>query len=999
MWSPPEAFTQRGGKHKEVNIKILQVNTNRSKAALDLLEHTIMDQMVDVALVAEPNRIRARDKGWLLDSRGDTAIKVANRNIKVRKSGVEEGYTWVETDDGLLLCACYHSPNKGVNDLELYLNDIQKTVVARKPKRCLVAGDLNAKAYAWDPQREDEKGKIVTEWMAEMELNPANEAGVATFARADQTSILDITLHDVRTKVTNWRVVDEENLSDHKTIMFEVETERGTRDQRGRVMPGWVFKETQMKRFIKNLEDRIERRNNACTAGELQDLITQSCNVAFSKKCTGKRQRKATYWWNQDIAELRSVCNRARRGLTRGRASQIITEQEKEQLREAYKQKRKDLTSAIKQAKWRCWKELIDELDNDIWGRAYQIVRQKYKTSFKGAMTDEDIKTEAQKLFPQNRKIIWTSTVVGDFQPFTAEELKKATQRLKKGKAPGPDGLTNEVIKLIVETQGEHCLKVYNRHINEGTFPKIWKDSKLVLIEKPKKQDGEPTAFRPICLINNLGKLYERLINQRLLEELDQKNIIHDAQYGFRKGRSTIDAMKNITKIAEKINSGPYQRRKFCVLVCLDIKNAFNSVPWRRIVKAVEKRRISPYLVRVIKAYLSNRSLMMGDSEMMDITCGVPQGSVLGPTLWNIFYDEVLRIRVPDGVKMIAYADDLALVVEGISSEEIKEITTIAIKRVTQWMTRQGLSIAQEKTETVMLVGRRKIRSMSFEVAGRRVDTQESVKYLGVVFERNMRMMSHVKHIQKRATKIMTDLSRLMYNINGPRSSKRRLLVSAVMSVLLYATPVWGREAIKYARYKRALQRVQRMALLRMARAYRTVSDQALCVISGVAPVHLLIEERTRVYEEGQSREIKEETEVKWQEEWDQNEGKGLWTKRLIPEIKDWKNRTHGELTYAITQMLTGHGCFREYLHKFKKAEDSRCPYCGETDSAEHTFFVCPKWNYIREGIEAEIGERVNTENVVPHMLESERKWDVMSACWSQLIQRKEEDERELEGA
>lgn len=100
--------------------------------------------MVDVALVAEPNKIKAKDRGWLLERRGDTAIKVVNKKIKVRERGEEKGYTWVETEDGLLLCACYHSPNKSENDLNEYLNIIKRTVEARKPKKCIVTGDFRS---------------------------------------------------------------------------------------------------------------------------------------------------------------------------------------------------------------------------------------------------------------------------------------------------------------------------------------------------------------------------------------------------------------------------------------------------------------------------------------------------------------------------------------------------------------------------------------------------------------------------------------------------------------------------------------------------------------------------------------------------------------------------------------------------------------------------------------------------------------------------------------
>lgn len=166
------------------------------------------------------------------------------------------------------------------------------------------------------------------------------------------------------------------------------------------------------------------------------------------------------------------------------------------------------------------------------------------------------------------------------------------------------------------------------------------------------------------------------------------------------------------------------------VLVTLDIRNAFNSAPWTGIVGALYDKHVSGYLIRVVKDYLSQRTLQVGEEGKLEMTCGVPQGSVLGPTLWNIYYDGVLRLRMPEGTTQVAYADDLALVVEGSSEEDIPQRTSRAIARVVAWMKKKGLAIAPEKTETVVLVGRRTVRQVSFQVLDKLVKTAESVNFL-----------------------------------------------------------------------------------------------------------------------------------------------------------------------------------------------------------------------------------------------------------------------------
>lgn len=137
----------------------------------------------------------------------------------------------------------------------------------------------------------------------------------------------------------------------------------------------------------------------------------------------------------------------------------------------------------------------------------------------------------------------------------------------------------------------------------------------------------------------------------------------------------------------------------------------------------------------MIKNYLSDRILHVGNGGKFGVTCGVPQGSMLGPTLWNAFNDDILRQEVPEGVKLLAYADDLAMLVERETKEEIGARVREAANKITRWMTRSGLRVAPEKTEAVVLVGRRKRKKMEIQVPGAQINTIECVKYLGVVLE------------------------------------------------------------------------------------------------------------------------------------------------------------------------------------------------------------------------------------------------------------------------
>lgn len=160
------------------------------------------------------------------------------------------------------------------------------------------------------------------------------------------------------------------------------------------------------------------------------------------------------------------------------------------------------------------------------------------------------------------------------------EEFNLAAARLPRGKASGLDGVPNEVLTVIVNKSPGPLIEVYNRCISEGIFPKIWKRAKLVLLHKsPDKPVSSPSSFRPLCMLDTSGKLLERILLQRLNAHLDQSGGLSPNQFGFLKGRSTEDAITKVLEMAKWAGNSAPQHQELCVLVTLDVRNAFNTVP------------------------------------------------------------------------------------------------------------------------------------------------------------------------------------------------------------------------------------------------------------------------------------------------------------------------------------------------------------------------------------------------------------------------------------
>jgi hypothetical protein len=395
----------------------------------------------------------------------------------------------------------------------------------------------------------------------------------------------------------------------------------------------------------------------------------------------------------------------------------------------------------------------------------------------------------------------------------------------------------------------------------------------------------------------------------------------------------------------------------------------------------------------MIASYLEDRTLVIGEKEHMDVTCGVPQGSVIGPTLWNVYYDGVLGIPAPKGVTLIAYADDLAVLIRAKGVELLKVVSNIAIRRITDWMQSRELKIAAHKTEAVLLVAGRKVKNMEVTVLDEVIQSVEATKYLGIFLDRNTTMTTHIQKIVEKANKQINNISRLMPKSKGPKENSRRILFSVVNSIVLYGASIWGR-ILEKKLYRNKLMSVQRRIAIRIIGAYRTTSTKALLVIARSPPVYLLVRLRAQVEREGnvEAQRAQENMINNWQEEWDRNDGKGEWTRRLIPVIERWMVREHGEVDFFLSQILTGHGCFMAYFKRFNiSTTTDECPYCENTDTVEHTFFVCPRWNTQRELAEAKMG-RLEPENLVEKMLQSRENWKEIRKMSAEILTIKRKD-------
>ncbi|KAG5870236.1 hypothetical protein JTB14_029110 [Gonioctena quinquepunctata] len=186
------------------------------------------------------------------------------------------------------------------------------------------------------------------------------------------------------------------------------------------------------------------------------------------------------------------------------------------------------------------------------------------------------------------------------------------------------------------------------------SVPKTLEDRKA-----PERDPGDINSLRPITLLSELGKMLERIIIAKINGAMQEAPLISDNQYGFSREKSTVGAIANVL---DRINSP----EKHHIVIFLDIKGAFNNMWWPSLLKYLHETGLPRQLVSLLKSYLEDRYIeYYSNTEKVgkQLTKGCPQGSALGPLLWNLTVEPLLRHDWPGNVAVTVYADDIAVAI------------------------------------------------------------------------------------------------------------------------------------------------------------------------------------------------------------------------------------------------------------------------------------------------------------------------------------------------
>jgi ribonuclease HI len=463
-------------------------------------------------------------------------------------------------------------------------------------------------------------------------------------------------------------------------------------------------------------------------------------------------------------------------------------------------------------------------------------------------------------------------------------------------KAPGPDGIPNRILREVSHNLAPSLHKLFNAYLDQGYYPKHFKKSTTIALRKPGKDDyTDPKSYRPIALLNTIGKILDKIVARRISYAVETHQTLPPNHMGGRRGMGTEHA---IHRLIQKVHEAwGKQRPEVTSLLLLDVSGAFDHVSHERLLHNLKKRRLDGRTVAMIASLLKGRSTMIQlpdfTAESTPVNTGIPQGSPLSPILYLYYNADLAEVtnREENSCHSTAYIDDIGIQATGLTTEETCQKLAAAHEKCIDWARKHAAKFAPQKYELIhftrAITRHDKTQALMLQ-NDTSVQPNNRVRYLGVLLDSKLQWRPQLEKIKMMAAKSIAALSCLAGSTWGTGLlDLRRLYKTTIMPQLLYGSSAWlapSRKGNKHIR--EALEAIQGKALKVVTGAYRAASYAALNIEANVPPITITAD---RLNKEAALRLYTTREQHRLQVTWDHREaGRGRGKKGQTPLEAIW---------------------------------------------------------------------------------------------------------------
>ena len=371
--------------------------------------------------------------------------------------------------------------------------------------------------------------------------------------------------------------------------------------------------------------------------------------------------------------------------------------------------------------------------------------------------------------------------------PTSRHEIESVILSFDSKNSSGYDGIPMSVIKASIYNISLPLELLINSSISNGCFPNALKFAKVCPVFKSGSKT-EISNYRPISVLSCFSKLFEKIISVRLLDYLSRNDILHPAQFGFRKNHSTHMALLNLyDKIAAASDNNDY-----AIGVFIDLSKAFDTLNHSILLNKLYHYGVRGITLDWFSSYLSNRSQSVSVNGIMSssrfITCGVPQGSILGPLLFILYINDI--VSASSLLHFILFADDTNLFFSCHNLDTLARTVNAELDRISIWFKCNKLSLNVVKTN-VMFFGHKRCKVYpTILIDGIPLDRVEHTKFLGVVVDARVTWKNHIAVVATRISRGAGALNRVKHIL--PLKSLLLLYHTLIYPHLLYCCVLWG---------------------------------------------------------------------------------------------------------------------------------------------------------------------------------------------------------------